>query len=326
MKLQPIIIGVGLFIFSFAAIATAQPNPSGNKRQREVTVTFDDLPGVQMIQTRYCDADAFINLNKKLTQSIKTHRIPALGLVVESNLCEKQRASLDEILSIWLDAGLELGNHSFSHYDINNVSLKLYQDDFVRGETVIKKLLRERGKKPEYYRPPYLHAGKTPETKKAFERFMNERGYKLAPVTIDSQETIFAEAYAKAQKRGDKAIAERVVKEYIAYLEVMFEFFEKLSVEVLGYEVRQILLLHANALNADCFDDLVQMMKRRGYVFVSTSRALEDPAYSLPDGYVGPRGLSWIHRWALTKGLKMKEEPREPKFIADLNAKYQSQR
>ena len=87
---------------------------------------------------------------------------------------------------------------------------------------------------------------------------------------------------------------------------------------MVGREIKQVLLLHANPLNAEHFDELVRMMKRRGYAFISLDEALEDPAYRLPDSYAGTRGLSWLHRWALTKGMKMREEPREPEFIGNL--------
>ena len=33
--------------------------------------------------------------------------------------------------------------------------------------------------------------------------------------------------------------------------------------------------------------DLLAMFRRRGYTFVSLEHALGDPAYQLPDGYVG---------------------------------------
>jgi hypothetical protein len=143
-------------------------------------------------------------------------------------------------------------------------------------------------------------------------------GYRLAPVTIDNQEWVFAEVYAMAKERGDKATAERVAAAYVTYMEQVFDFFERRSVEIVGYEIKQVLLLHANPLNADHFDELVRMMKRRGYAFITVDRALEDPAYHMPDTYAGPRGLSWLHRWASTKGMKMREEPREPEFIARL--------
>ena len=107
-------------------------------------------------------------------------------------------------------------------------------------------------------------------------------------------------------------------------MDTVFDFFERRSVEVVGYEIKQVLLLHANPLNADYFDELVAMMKRRGYAFITMDQALKDPAYQLPDTYAGPKGLSWLHRWASTKGMKMTEEPREPEFIAELFRSYQS--
>ena len=44
------------------------------------------------------------------------NREAALGLVVESRGCREQLAPIFEM---WLDAGLELGNHTFSHVDLH---------------------------------------------------------------------------------------------------------------------------------------------------------------------------------------------------------------
>jgi len=286
--------------------------------RREVAVTFDDLPGVAMLPSQRCNRRAFEEINTKLLHSIATHRIPALGLVVEGRLCEKQREILPDLLSMWLNAGLELGNHSFSHFDLNTTPLDLYEADVIRGETITKRLLQQRGKRIRYFRHPFLHAGKDLETKRAFEKFLVDRGYTVAPVTIDNQEWVFAEVYARAKSEGDMATAVRVGDAYVKYMDEILDFFEKRSVEVVGYEIKQTLLLHANPLNADYFDKLVRVMKGRGYAFISIDQALADPAYRLPDTYAGPIGFSWLHRWALTRGMKMREEPREPAFIAKL--------
>lgn len=289
--------------------------PGGTREQparREVALTFDDLPGGQT-----CAPDAVEAMNRKLVGTIATHRIPAVGLVVGGRLCERHRSALPALLAIWLDAGLELGNHSFSHFDLNDTPLARYQADVIRGDSAIRDLMERRGLKPKYFRHPFLHAGRTLHTQQAFERFLVERGYRIAPVTVDNQEWVFAEVYAKAKHRGDEAMTRRVGESYVAYMDEVFAFFEKWSVEVAGYEVRQVVLLHANQLNADYLDELILMMQRRGYAFISLDRALEDPAYRSTDTYVGPRGLSWLHRWALSKGMPMREEPREPEFIAD---------
>jgi hypothetical protein len=55
-------------------------------------------------------------------------------------------------------------------------------------------------------------------------------------------------------------------------------------------------------------------MQKRGYKFITLDEALKDEAYKLPE-VQSNRGLSWLHRWMLAKGLPMKEEPGEPAWI-----------
>ncbi|HEY0670985.1 MAG TPA: polysaccharide deacetylase family protein [Longimicrobiales bacterium] len=284
---------------------------------REVAVTFDDVPGVHL-PARGCHYTELAQLNQTLLEVLARHRVPATGLVVESNLCNGDDASLGDLLTMWLDAGMELGNHSFSHPDLNTVSPDVYNADILRGAASTQRVLQERGKTLKYFRHPYLHTGRDRRTKAAVDAFLAEHGYQVAPVTIDNQEWVFAAVYARALSRQDHVTMQRVGDAYLVYMEEMFAFFEDLSVEVLGYEVRQVLLLHANPLNAAYIDALVRMMKRRGYHFVSLDRALEDPAYQLADSYAGPRGLSWLHRWAFSKGMPITEEPREPSWIRQL--------
>ena len=147
--------------------------------------------------------------------------------------------------------------------------------------------------------------------------FLSKRDYRIAPVTLDNSDWLFAAVYGNALQRGDAATARRVREAYIPYMESIFAFFEPRSSEVAGHEIRQILLMHANQLNADSMPDLLAMIKRRRYTFVSLDRALGDRAYSMPETYVGKGGFSWIHRWSMTKGMPPKGEPDEPKWIGD---------
>jgi peptidoglycan-N-acetylglucosamine deacetylase len=175
-----------------------------------------------------------------------------------------------------------------------------------------------------YFRHPTLNTGKDLAAKEAFEKFLTEHGYTVAPVTIDNSEWLFADAYNKAHLRGDTATMKRVADAYVPYLEKVFEFYEQLSRDVVGYEVKQTLLVHANMLNADKFGDVVKMLKRRGYAFVTLDEALQDKAYSLPDKYTGPVGISWLQRWAITKGGQMRPEPELPPVMKAFDNPNQS--
>lgn len=305
------------FALVFLPLSDLLSPPPGATAQtvRAVAVTFDDLPASQ-------NTERTAEINKKLVEAVTRHRIPAVGFVNESKLYARGETDARiALLRLWLDAGLELGNHTFSHIQINNASLDEYKEDLIRGETVTRLLLGEKGKKLRYFRHTQLRTGATPEYERELNRFLAARGYTVAPVTIDNQEWVYASAYSAALARKDQSNVERIVRDYFRHLEECFAFFEQLSTDVLGYEVKQTLLLHANEINADHFDALAAMMKRRGYRFVSLEEALNDPAYRLPTAFT-TRGDSWLHRWGQAKGLKKRAEPRESEWINQLIETY----
>ncbi len=274
---------------------------------RRVAFTFDDVPGAGA----GCDVKILRRLNTDLVTAIRRNRIPALGLVTESNLCGNH----PDLLEIWLDANLDLGNHTASHHDFNLVSLAEFEADTIAGERTVKPLLERRGRKLRYFRYPFLHNGTTAEKKRAFEAFLKGRGYIDAVVTIDDDDFIYADVYRRALARSDDALAKRVAEDYVRYMESTFVFYEQLSRDFLGYEMPHILLLHDSRLNADMLDRLAAMTRKRGYSFISIDEALRDPAYRRPDPYLGGHGLSWLMRWA---GKSPSVQPDVPRWIMDL--------
>lgn len=280
---------------------------------RKVAVTIDDLP---LGGPGVCGADATTvrEMTRRLLAPFRQERLPVIGFVNAGRCRQWSDAELQSVLKVWLDAGAELGNHSYSHPDFNQTSLSDYTADILKGEPALRTAL---GKQPEYFRHPMLHAGPDVEKSRGLRQFLAEHRYTVAPVTLDNSDYMFALVYREAKKRGDEAFARKVKDAYLPYMESIFAFFESRSVEVVGREFPQTLLIHANELNADVMPDLLAMMKRRGYGFVSLREALRDEAYRLPDEYVGPGGFSWIHRWSKTKGMKPKGEPDEPAFIRE---------
>lgn len=259
--------------------------------ERRVVISIDDLPGVH--DAGSCSVETLTRLNRDLVAAVKRNRVPALGLVVESRSCAPD--ALPSLFRIWLDAGLTLGNHTASHRDFNRTPLEEYEADTLAGE----KTLRALGKPPRYFRYPFLRSGTELPKKRAFESWLREHGYTNAPVTIDNDEYIYAMAYSRAT---DAKLKKRIADDYLRYMESIFAFYESLSREVLDRELPQILLIHDNRLNADTFDRLIAMMRKRGYRFIPIEEALRDPAYARQDAYIGRRGLSWLHRWAMDDG------------------------
>ena len=278
---------------------------------RSVAITIDDLPrgGDGGPRTQAAVAE----MTRQLLAPFREQKIPVIGFVNEGRQ-DWGADGLRQVLDLWLDAGADLGNHTYSHPDINQVPLDVFTADVTRGETVVRAALAARKRELRYFRHPFLRTGPTPEIKRGMQAFLDGRGYRIAPVTIDNADYLYAAVYTRPPYR------DRVRREYVAYMESVVAFFEQRAVEVAGREFPQVLLLHANQLNADLMPDLLAMFRRRGYGFVSLEQALADPAYAMTDGYAGRGGFSWIHRWSQTKGMPSKGEPEPPAWVQEAMA------
>lgn len=306
MKLKSIII---LCLLSFAFSVQAQ------KKQRFIAVTIDDLPVVvknSNLKTRQ-------EITKKLLEYITKAKIPAIGFVNEGKLYkdEKRVEAEVDLLRQWLDAGLELGNHTFSHLSLHDNSLEKYEADILKGEIITKELLENKNLQMRYFRHPYLWTGLDLETKANLGEFLQQHNYTIAPVTIDNSDWIFARAYDNAIEKKDKKLQKQIGASYVPYMESKMDYWERQSEKLFNRNINQILLIHANSINAEYLDDLAKMFVKRGYKFLSLENALKDEAYKLPDNFVKRNGISWLHRWALDKGKEniIPNEPKTPDFV-----------
>lgn len=283
---------------------------------RSVAITFDDLPWARI---GAYDEARLAELAGDLVGQIRAAGMPAIGFVNEQKL-EGSAAGREALLRRWVDAGLELGNHSYSHPSFWTTPREQYQADVLKGDRVTKRLMAAKRTRPRFFRHPFLNTGPDLANKEAFERFLAANGYRVAPVTVDNDDFLYALAYDRAVARRDSAAMRRLGEDYVRYMDTTFAFYEGLSRRVLGREPAQILLLHANAINAEYLDELAVMMRRRGYTFAPLARVMRDPAYRQPDRYTGRAGLSWLQRWAITRGADPGVPPAISPWVAEASA------
>ncbi len=282
---------------------------------REVAITIDDLPaGSANMMT----AATITEMTTKLLTTLRDQKVPVVGFVNEKKLYKF--GEVDErikALRMWLDYGFELGNHTFSHTSLNQVGLQVWEDDVVQGESVTRLLLAEHSMKLRYFRHPFLDTGRDLETRRQAEAFLVARGYRIAPVTLDAWDWMYAGVYEDAKKRGDTALADEITRSYLSYSDQVLAYAEQLSKQTIGYEPKQILLLHGNQLEADHIGELLDVMRKRGYHFITLGDALSDPAYGLPDTYVGEEGTGWLDHWAISLGKPARGAPVFPQWVID---------
>jgi peptidoglycan/xylan/chitin deacetylase (PgdA/CDA1 family) len=202
---------------------------------------------------------------------------------------------------------------------LGRIELWQFEHDLIKGEVLMRPILEARGKKLVWFRHPYLNTGNSPEFFREFHEFLAKRSYRVAPVTVDYKDYSYAGVWSRLMREGKKADADRVHQALIEAVDKGFEYFERESREVLGYEVAQILLIHCNELESVSLRESIAAMRKRGYSFVTLEEAMRDPAYARPDVYVGPGGSGWIRRWATMIGKAPSSgAPQMPAWISEL--------
>ena len=294
-----------------AAPAAAEP----------VAITFDDLPTMALSPT----TDYALVTTKALLAGLRRQHIPAIGFVNEVKLEARDRPERIALLSRWLDAGMTLGNHSYSHPHFSTTPVAAYIADVARGEVVTRSLLAARGKPLRWYRHPYLETGSTSQDRATFETWLAAHGYRVAPVSMENSDWLFALPYDEAVLKGDAAEAERIRQAYLAFTARIVPWYRQAALEVLGWRPAFVFLLHATRLNADSLGELAAILRANDLKPVTLDRAMTDPAYAIADDYVGAAGNPWVIRWALTlhKDMPWKTLPRPPADIAAIDARIE---
>lgn len=299
-------------------------------QQAEVAITVDDLPYAgatgQDLTTK--DARSAQIVNRKLLGAFRTHHVPVTGFVNGKRAEGLGLTSGTQILRSWVFEGFELGNHTFTHADANQLFVPEEEEEIRRGEVIISPLVKKVGKKLEFFRFPMNHTGDTKSKHDAISAFLLHRGYTLATCTIDNSDYVFNNAYLQLLARGDKEGSRKLRSEYLAYTSLEIDYYASLNKRVLGHEPPEVMLLHDNRLNAELIADILTLFERKRYRFISLRQAESDPAYSILETYITPYGPMWGYRWAKELNVQVNGhlEPEPPQWVVELAGLQQPHR
>ena len=294
---------------------------SPDRTRRSVSITFDDLPAARnSFRTDLLnDPKAFIRQNEMVLRELRKMKVPVAGFVSKSFQPKTwDREDFHTLLEMWDKAGAALGNHTTSHRDYHEMKPADYFADILSGQQFLEDVLGRPPAGQKYFRAPYLHRGANQATREQLVQYLDEHAYRIAPVTIDLQDWIFAEIYAWAETNRDLRRKDAVVKAYLEYLEASIEHYALLSAAVTGRQVPHVALLHANALNYEHIKEVVESFKHRDFEFISLETALLDPVYQQTPSAAG----SWIRGWQEQEGLPWVAAPAPTRYLGSLYTDY----
>ncbi len=266
-----------VLIFTAAFIADAQ------KPKLQVAITFDDLPSTGAAPPNVTRAQII----ESILATLKAEKIPPIYGFINAHTLEGMPSG-SAILRNWTAFGNLLGSHTYSHPDLESTSVTDFEDNILKDEPALRMYA---GKTDwHYFRYPFLHEGETLEKRQAIQSYLKEHGYKIAEVSLDFEDYLWNDPYARcvAKQRFDEIDA--LHDSYLAAADQFTDIYRSLSRRLYGHDIPYVLLLHVTAFNAKMLPDLIAQFRERGFSFIALRDAQIDPAYSIDPAIGYPSG------------------------------------
>lgn len=271
--------------------------------QKKVCFTFDDFPHVFV----HSYNQKFIKTSiQKFIDTLLVYRVPAIAFINEKKLylhSGKEDPKIVELVRMWIDAGFAIGNHTYSHKNLNSYSVEEFKADVIHGRKVTNRILAENNTRMKYFRFPVLETGKTQEEFEEVNNFLKEIAYIIAPATMENQDYLYADEYSKAHKRKDFSQMERIAQDYLNLLPKYIDNYENQSHYLYQRQINHIMLFHVNELNVDYINEVCKIFIKKGYQFVTMEEAMSDPLYKVEEKFCGFNGVPFLENEAIKSGI-----------------------
>ncbi len=253
-----------------AALAFAATQPAAPRTPAPVLIalTFDDLPAHGPLPP----GTTRLSVAKAILATLKAHRVhEAYGFVAGSfGMGDPDSA---QVLAAWRAAGQPLGNHSWSHANLDTVDAETYEADIIRNEAVIAPLMT--GHDWRWFRYPFLAEGADPARHARVRAFLAARRYRVASVTLNFDDWAYNEPYARCMAMGDTAAVARLETRWLKA--AADSLHQSRATTPPGTPL--VALLHIGAFTAHMLPALLTEWRTRGIGTTRLAAAERDPLY-----------------------------------------------
>jgi peptidoglycan/xylan/chitin deacetylase (PgdA/CDA1 family) len=267
-----------LLVSSIAPLAAQQAAKPG----LQIAFTFDDLPAHGPLPPGEFRSEPI----RTILKTLKVENMPpTYGFVNGFRVAEYPYQI--ELLNEWIASGNPLGNHTWSHPSLDTTSAAKYIANIAENEAILRKV--DPAGDWHWFRYPYLEEGNTDAKREAVRSYLLDHRYKIAEVTIDFEDYLWNDVYARCAAKHDDAAIASLHTSYLATADEYITYSRTLSQRLYGRDIPYVLLLHVGAFDAKMLPQLIALFRSRGFEFVTLPQAESDPAYSVDPkiGYPG---------------------------------------
>jgi len=311
-KLRRRVWGIALPVLALAAGLCVDAQPTARalpplKRHPAVALTFDDVPAAGDLipgQTR-------AGIARQLTAVLKAHHLKGVyGFVIASALEDDPDAQ--EALRIWVDEGMNIGNHTYSHPSLTDETAEAYKQDIARNEPALARYAKNRDW--HWFRYPYLCEGDTLQKRHAVRNWLHAHGYRIAQVTLNFNDDDWDDAYGRCVVKHDDAAIGWLRQSYLEDAEQFIRVGRQEQQIVFGREIPNVLLLHETAFTTLMLPELLDLLRKQGFRFAPLAKVESDPAYAQDPDAALKDGGPFLNQFMNSRHLKyppFKDEPEE---------------
>src|SRR5579872_629343 len=246
-------------------LSSSNPGP-------KIAFTFDDLP----VHGPLPPGESRMEVISKIIAALhQEHLPPTYGFVNAVHL--EGQPEHAAVLDAWRAAGNPLGNHTWSHMNLEQHSLEEFEQEILRDEPTLEK--RMKGEDWHWFRYPYLAEGETVEKREALRKFLHEHGYKVAAVTMSFGDYLWNGPYERCKTKGNAAEVKTLESSYLTAAEESIDYYRSMSHKLYRRDIAYVLLMHVGAFDAEMLPRLLALYRSKGFEFISLAEAERDEFY-----------------------------------------------
>ena len=277
---------------------------------QKLAITMDDLP----LNGELPPGVTEVENTRRVLEILRRNNVPPVYGFVNAQRLEGNDGGA-AALKLWA-AQEPVGNHTYSHMDLEKNSAEAYERDLAEDEPVLE--LLDTKDDWRWLRYPYLHEGDTVEKRRAVRAYLSAHKYRIAQVTLDWEDYLWNFAYARCKAKNDAKAIEWLHSSYLSTASEFLDLGREQAKLVFGHDINYVLLTHLGAYSSTILPEAIDLLKKKGFKLVTLEEAESDPAYQQdPDVGMHDAG-TLLDQWMMVKQIK--EPPHEEKPYKQLES------
>lgn len=262
----------------------------------ELAITMDDLP----VHGTLPPGETRLTVAQKILAAFRAAGVPEVYGFVNGYQLEREPGS-EAALAAWTAAGYPLGNHTWSHQNLNRIGAGEFDTEVARDEETLRRF--GGGELRRWLRYPYLAEGNDPAKRDSARAVLARRGYRIAAVTMDYSDWQWNDAFVRCLAPGHEAELAALDTAYLANVRESADRSRTLAHALYGRDVPYVLLTHVGMMEARMMPRVLEVYRQAGFRFTSLEAAQRDSIYRRDMDPSLPAGLPSLEARAQQRGL-----------------------